>query len=58
MILKLISLILAEESPNEAMVTIEVIKNPSLLDYIKGYFYIIALVIIIIFIILRKIRIK
>ena len=58
MILKLISLILAEGSPNDAMVTIEVIKNPSLLDYIKGYFYIIALVIIIIFIILRKIRIK
>lgn len=58
MILKLISLIFAQGSSNEAMVTIEVVKNPGLLDYIKEYFYIPSLVIIIIFIIWRKIRIK
>ncbi len=46
----------AEESTNTAMMIIEVVKQPTLWDYVKEYFYIPALIIIIVFIIWRKVK--
>lgn len=46
----------AQEGLDKAMMVIEVVKKPTLWNYVEKYFYLPVLIIIIIFIIWRRIK--